>query len=88
MISEAEVAELFEQVQAQPGYQLAIDLQAQTVTRPDGKVLSFDVDEFRKECMLQGLDEIGLTLQQRRDVSNYEQRRREEAPWLFNEELA
>lgn len=87
VISEAEVAELFEQVQAQPGYQLDIDLQGQTVTRPDGKVLSFDVDAFRKECMLQGLDEIGLTLQQRRDVSNYEQRRRNEAPWLFNEEL-
>jgi 3-isopropylmalate/(R)-2-methylmalate dehydratase small subunit len=83
---EADVAELFEQVLAQPGYRLAIDLQAQTVTRPDGKVLRFDVDAFRKECMLQGLDEIGLTLQQRRDVSNYEQRRRSEAPWLFSEE--
>ena len=47
---------------------------------------TFEVDEFRKECMLQGLDEIGLTLQSRRDVSAYEQRRRNEAPWLFNEE--
>ena len=86
MISEEEVAELFEQVLAQPGYQLNVDLQAQTVTRPDGKVLHFVVDAFRKECMLQGLDEIGLTLQQRRDVTNYEQRRRNEAPWLFSEE--
>jgi 3-isopropylmalate/(R)-2-methylmalate dehydratase small subunit len=86
VLAEAEVAELFEQVLAQPGYQLDIDLQTQTVTRPDGKVMRFDVDQFRKECMLQGLDEIGLTLQQRREVSNYEQRRRNEAPWLFIEE--
>lgn len=86
VIGEADVAELFEHVLVQPGYQLEIDLQAQTVTRPDGKVLRFDVDAFRKECMLQGLDEIGLTLQQRRDVTSYEQRRRREAPWLFSEE--
>ncbi|MFT5175904.1 MAG: 3-isopropylmalate/(R)-2-methylmalate dehydratase small subunit [Gammaproteobacteria bacterium] len=88
VLGEADVAELFEQVLVQPGYQLDIDLQAQTVTRPDGKVMRFDVDEFRKGCMLQGLDEIGLTLQQRREVTNYEQRRRTEAPWLFAEESA
>ena len=86
VLSEDDVAQLFEQVFAHPGYKLDVDLQAQTVTRPDGTVMRFDVDEFRKECMLQGLDEIGLTLQSRRDVSAYEQRRRNEAPWLFNEE--
>uniref|UniRef100_A0A1I7ZSL1 Methyltransf_25 domain-containing protein n=1 Tax=Steinernema glaseri TaxID=37863 RepID=A0A1I7ZSL1_9BILA len=51
------------QVEADPGYQLTIDLQAQTVTRPDGKVLHFEIDAFRKHCLLNGLDDIGLTLQ-------------------------
>src|SRR6059058_1720827 len=62
ILSDAEVDELFQQVEANPGYQLSVDLAAQTVTRPDGKVLSFEVDEFRKHCLLNGLDDIGLTL--------------------------
>ena len=83
-LSEDDVDELFRQVAANPGYRLAVDLAAQTVTRPDGVAHAFEVDPFRKECMMQGLDEIGLTLQQRRDIQSYEQQRRASAPWLFS----
>jgi len=65
------------------GYQLAIDLEAQTITTPDGKNISFDVEEFRKHCLLNGLDDIGLTLQYVDEIRAYEKRRAEEAPWLF-----
>lgn len=79
----AEIDELFVQVAAAPGYRLKIDLAAQTVTRPDGKVLSFDVDPFRKECLLNGWDDIGLTLRHADAIHEFETRRRIEQPWLF-----
>jgi 3-isopropylmalate/(R)-2-methylmalate dehydratase small subunit len=85
VLGEDQVGGLFAQVAAQPGYRLAVDLEAQTVSCPDGTTFSFDVDPFRKQCMLQGLDEIGLTLQSRRDIQSYERRRRAQAPWLFPE---
>jgi len=68
---------------ADPGYRLAIDLEAQTVTTPSGEVHRFDVDEFRRHCLLNGFDDIELTLQQRFRIEDYESRRRESAPWLF-----
>jgi len=86
ILGEDEVDELFRQVASTPGYRLSVNLAAQTVTRADGEELRFDVDSFRKQCMLEGLDEIGLTLQQRRDIQTYEQRRRQDAPWLFSGE--
>ncbi len=79
----AEVDALFAQVAAQPGYRLRIDLEAQTVTRPDGKALGFEVDAFRKYCLVNGLDEIGLTLRQADRIREFEARRRTERPWLF-----
>ncbi len=85
-LSEEAVDGLFRQVAAEPGYRLRVDLARQTVTRPDGTEHRFEVDAFRKQCMLEGLDEIGLTLQQRKDIEAYEQRRRREAPWLFGAE--
>ena len=78
------VDDLFNQVAATEGYQLDIDLEAQTITKPDGNTIAFDVDEFRKHRLLNGLDDIGLTLQHTDDIKSYEERRREEAPWLFN----
>ena len=63
MLKEEEVDELFQQAEATEGYQLTVDLAAQTVTRPDGKQYGFEVDAFRKHCLLNGLDDIGLTLQ-------------------------
>jgi len=83
ILDEACVARLFERVAATPGFRLDIDLAAQTVTTPDGERFEFDIDPFRKRCLLGGLDDIDLTLQSRVDVQAYEQRRRAQAPWLF-----
>ncbi len=83
VLTNAEVDQLFTEVEPQPGYQLSVDLAAQTVTTPDGTSFHFDVDPFRKDCLLNGLDEIGLTLQNEADITAYEQRRKNEAPWLF-----
>lgn len=76
---------LFEAVQATPDYQLQVDLDAQTVTTPSGEVHTFDIDPFRKYCLLNGLDEIGLTMQYANDIQSYEAKRRLSTPWLFND---
>jgi 3-isopropylmalate/(R)-2-methylmalate dehydratase small subunit len=76
---------LFKEVEAQSGYQVTVDLAAQTVTAPSGKSFHFEIDAFRKDCLLKGLDEIGLTLQHEADITTYEQRRKQEAPWLFSD---
>ncbi|MBZ0071722.1 MAG: 3-isopropylmalate dehydratase small subunit [Gammaproteobacteria bacterium] len=83
VLDPARIDALFEAVAATPGYRLTVDLQAQTVTTPDGEVLGFEVDPFRKHCLLEGLDDIGLTLQHADAIRAYEERRRTEAPWLF-----
>jgi len=75
---------LFKEVASTEGYKLRVDLEAQTVTSPSGDIFSFDVDEFRKYCLINGLDDIGLTLQHVDDIKAYEQRRATEAPWLFS----
>jgi 3-isopropylmalate/(R)-2-methylmalate dehydratase small subunit len=85
ILSDAEVDELFQQVEAEPGYQLQVDLQAQTVTRPDGKVYNFEIDAFRKHCLLNGLDDIGLTLQDHEAIATFEGKHRASQPWLFRE---
>ncbi len=63
--------------------QLTVDLQAQTITTPDGESIPFEVDAFRKRCLLEGLDDIGLTMEHVADIKRYETKRREQAPWLF-----
>ncbi len=78
------VESLAEECEASDGYQLQIDLDAQTVTTPSGQVHPFEVDEFRKHCLLNGFDDIELTLQQRFRIEDYEANRRKSAPWLFN----
>jgi 3-isopropylmalate/(R)-2-methylmalate dehydratase small subunit len=83
VLQPAEVAQLFTEVEAQPGYQLTVDLAAQTVMTPTGSSFHFDIDPFRKNCLLKGLDEIGLTLRHEAEITAYEQRRKQEAPWLF-----
>lgn len=83
----AEVVDrLFQATEQTPGFRLSVDLTAQTVTTPTGTLHAFEVDPFRKYCMLNGLDEIGLTMQYAYDIKSYEGRRREEAPWLFGGE--
>jgi 3-isopropylmalate/(R)-2-methylmalate dehydratase small subunit len=85
ILSDAQVDELFQQVEANPGYQLQVDLQAQTVTRPDGQVLNFEIDAFRKHCLLNGLDDIGLTLQDHEAIATFEGKHRASQPWLFRD---
>ncbi len=81
-LDEAVVERLFREVEAQPGYQLSIDLAEQTITTPS-ETLHFAVDSFRKHCLLNGLDDIGLTLQHADEIRAYEQHRYQQAPWLF-----
>ena len=77
------IERLFAETQATPGYQLTVNLIAQTVTTPDGASFKFDIDAFRKKRLLEGLDDIGLTLKHVDEIRAYEARRRQEAPWLF-----
>ena len=79
----ASVDALFKAVEATPGYRLKIDLEQQSIAAPDGTVYRFEVETFRKHCLLNGLDDIGLTLQHVDEIKAYEERRKAEAPWLF-----
>jgi len=75
---------LFQEVAAHVGYRLAIDLPAQTVTTPSGQVMRFDVEPFRKECLVNGWDDIGLTLRRQDAIRAYEEKRRAAEPWIFS----
>lgn len=77
------VDQLFHETEAQEGYQLLIDLPAQTVTTPGGESFVFDITEHRKHCLLNGLDEIGLTLAHGDEIRAYEAQHKKQAPWLF-----
>ncbi|AXS80594.1 3-isopropylmalate dehydratase small subunit [Dechloromonas sp. HYN0024] len=79
----AEIAALFAQVEATPGYKLVVDLQAQAVVRPDGYGIPFAIDAFRKECLINGWDDIGLTLRHAEKIREFEDKRRISQPWLF-----
>ncbi len=83
-LPETEVDRLFAEIAAIPGYALTIDLPAQTITLPNGNALAFAVGEFRKYCLLNGLDDIGLTLQYAEEIRAYEARQLLQTPWLFN----
>ena len=83
-LSDEIVDQLFNEMYASEGYELSIDLSAKTVATPSGQSFSFDVDEFRRHCLLNGLDDIGLTLESADAIRAYEQKRRAEAPWLFD----
>ncbi len=83
VLAEDDIDELFAQAEAEEGYQLTVDLQAQLVTRPDGKTYSFEVDAFRKHCLLNGLDDIGLTLEDADSIKAFEQKHQQSQPWLF-----
>lgn len=77
------VDDLFRRVSANNGLELSIDLEAQTVSCEDEVIASFEIDEFRKHCMLNGLDDIALTLQHADEIKAYEEKRRQSAPWFF-----
>ncbi len=78
------VDSLFRELYAAEGYKLKVDLEAQQVTTPSGDVYGFEVDEFRRHCLLKGLDDIGLTLEDAAMIRAYEQTARERSPWLFD----
>jgi 3-isopropylmalate/(R)-2-methylmalate dehydratase small subunit len=83
-LDEAIVDDLFDQIDSEPGYQLSVDLEKQLITYPNGNTITFDIDTFKKHCLLNGLDDIGLTLQHKTEIETYEQRRKQETPWLFS----
>lgn len=78
------VKQLFDEMYALAGYELTVDLEQQQVTTPGGEVFSFEVDEFRRHCLLHGLDDIDLTLQDAGAIRAYEEGLRERSPWLFD----
>ena len=82
VLPESAVARLFDEVAAFPGYQLTVDLERQVVVKPDGSTLPFDVQPFRKYCLLNGLDDIGLTLRHKDKIQAYEANRLATKPWL------
>ena len=84
VLTEEQVDQLFKEVEATEGYQLSIDLAEQTLTTPSGETFTFDITEHRKHCLLNGLDEIGLTLQHADEIRDFEEKRRQSQPWLFN----
>ncbi|BAU57714.1 3-isopropylmalate dehydratase small subunit [Halorhodospira halochloris] len=85
VLDEATVDKLFTAAYAEPGYSLTVDLRNQTVETPAGESFGFEVDPFRRRMLLEGLDEIGITLTEHAEaIRAYEQKRREEAPWLFS----
>ncbi|HQT01730.1 MAG: 3-isopropylmalate dehydratase small subunit [Thiotrichales bacterium 32-46-8] len=86
VLSDDLVQQLFEEVEANEGYKLTIDLPSQTITTPSGQQISFSVDAFRKHCLLNGLDDIGLTLQHADEIKRYEDARRIAMPWMFNDQ--
>jgi 3-isopropylmalate/(R)-2-methylmalate dehydratase small subunit len=77
------IDDLFRRAAAQEGLRLAIDLTEQTITLPDGSRIGFDIEPGRKRCLLQGLDEIGVTLQQSEQIAAFEDGHRSRFPWLF-----
>ena len=83
VLPEEVVDQLFKEVEQSEGYQLAVDLEGRTVTTPSGETFTFEVDDFRRHCLLNGLDDIGVTLEDAELIRSYEESRRKTAPWLF-----
>ncbi|AJP48052.1 3-isopropylmalate dehydratase [Rugosibacter aromaticivorans] len=83
VLSKAEIDALFTLTESTPGFRITIDLAAQVVSRPDGHKIPFALDAFRKECLLNGWDDIGLTLRHAEKIRAFEAQRRIEQPWLF-----
>ena len=83
-LDEAVVSGLFDEMYANEGYEITVDLQHQKVITPAGDEIVFEVDDFRRHCLLEGLDEIGLTLKSADVIRSYEQKWRQQSPWLFD----
>jgi 3-isopropylmalate/(R)-2-methylmalate dehydratase small subunit len=85
ILTEAEVEQLFVECAANEGYQLSIDLEAQQVRTPSGQLFGFEVDPFRKHCLLNGLDDIGLTLEDADAIRSFENLAKKQRPWVFKD---
>ncbi|MGB2248047.1 MAG: 3-isopropylmalate dehydratase small subunit [Alcanivorax sediminis] len=83
VLSEDNVESLFKAVEGKEGFRITVDLENQQVIPEQGEPLPFEIDEFRKHCLLNGLDEIGLTLNEADTIRAYEERRAEQEPWIF-----
>ena len=83
VLKEEDVVILFAEMEAEEGYDLIVDLPSQVVIKPSGEKLPFEIDEFRKHCLLNGLDEIGLTLQDETAIREFESNHGEQFPWLY-----
>lgn len=84
IVLDGEVIErLFRAVEAEEGYQLTVDLEQQTISTADGESIPFEIDAYRKQRLLEGLDDIGLTLQHADEIRAYEEKQRQQRPWLF-----
>jgi 3-isopropylmalate/(R)-2-methylmalate dehydratase small subunit len=84
VLDELTVDQLFKETEAQDGYTLNVDLAAQSITKPDGSVIKFDVESSRKHILLNGLDDIGLTMQHAEAIKTFEQKWQQQSPWLFS----
>ena len=85
ILSESQIEQLFVECLANEGYQLTVDLAAQQVKTPSGEMFAFEVDPFRKHCLLNGLDDIGLTLQDAAAIQSFEAQAKQQRPWVFRE---
>ncbi|WP_163559164.1 3-isopropylmalate dehydratase small subunit [Halomonas sp. NO4] len=84
-LPEETVDRLFREVEASEGYRLDVYLENQRVITPSGEILEFEVDAFRKQCLLEGLDDIGITLKDEDAIRDFEAKHRQERPWLFRD---
>ena len=82
VLPDAQVAQLFDEVAAFPGYELTIDLERQVIVKAQGEEMPFDVQAFRKYCLINGLDDIGLTLRYKDKIAAFESERLAKKPWL------
>ncbi len=84
VLDEETVEQLFQETFSNEGYRLTVDLPNQVIKKPNGEAIAFEVDSFRKHCLINGLDDIGITLQDADAIKAYEAKRRQQAPWLFD----
>ena len=86
VLDEDVIERLFSEVVDNEGYRLLVDLPAQQIVLPDQETISFEIDPFRKDCHIRGLDDIGLTLEHAAEIRSFEENRRQTAPWLFDKQ--
>ena len=86
VLDENIIEDLFLQVESRSGYSLNVDLEKQLISKPDGELIHFEVDEFRKNCLINGLDDIGLTLDSREEIKSFEDSWKISSPWYFSTE--